>query len=50
MQLLLAAGADPTAQDAQQRTALHIAAMANDVELVQVIIHFWVHLIYWYCD
>lgn len=37
MQTLLAAGADPTAQDAQHgRTALHTAAMANDVELVKV--------------
>lgn len=37
MRILLAAGADPTAQDAQHgRTALHIAAMANDVELVKV--------------
>lgn len=36
-QILLAAGADPTAQDAQHgRTALHTAAMANDVELVKV--------------
>lgn len=41
MRLLLAAGADPTAQDAQQRTALHTAAMANDVELVQVRIFFY---------
>ncbi|MBA0725523.1 hypothetical protein Golax_022108 [Gossypium laxum] len=33
------AGADPTAQDAQHgRTALHIAAMANDVELVKIIL------------
>lgn len=37
VQTLLAAGADPTAQDAQHgRTALHTAAMANDVELVKV--------------
>ena len=37
VQILLAAGADPTAQDAQHgRTALHTAAMANDVELVKV--------------
>lgn len=36
VRILLAAGADPTAQDAQNRTALHIAAMANDVELVKV--------------
>ncbi|KAH9615035.1 hypothetical protein KSS87_008312 [Heliosperma pusillum] len=34
VRLLLAAGADPTAQDAQQRTALHTAAMANDIELI----------------
>ncbi|XP_057520201.1 E3 ubiquitin-protein ligase KEG [Amaranthus tricolor] len=38
VRLLLASGADPTAQDAQQRTALHTAAMANDVELVQIIL------------
>lgn len=37
VQTLLAAGADPTAQDAQHgRTALHTAAMANDVALVKV--------------
>ena len=37
VRILLAAGADPTAQDAQHgRTALHTAAMANDVELVKV--------------
>ncbi|KAK8574582.1 hypothetical protein V6N12_062272 [Hibiscus sabdariffa] len=37
--LLLTAGADPTAQDAQHgRTALHTAAMANDVELVKIIL------------
>ncbi|XP_022746915.1 E3 ubiquitin-protein ligase KEG-like isoform X1 [Durio zibethinus] len=39
VRLLLAAGADPTAQDAQHgRTALHTAAMANDVELVKIIL------------
>ncbi|XP_013625507.1 E3 ubiquitin-protein ligase KEG isoform X1 [Brassica napus] len=39
VQILLAAGADPTAQDAQHgRTALHTAAMANNVELVRVIL------------
>ncbi|KAL9239925.1 hypothetical protein vseg_014196 [Gypsophila vaccaria] len=38
VRLLLAAGADPTAQDAQQRTALHTAAMADDAELVQIIL------------
>jgi ankyrin repeat protein len=38
VRILLAAGANPTAQDTQQyRTALHTAAMANDVELVKVI-------------
>lgn len=38
VRILLAAGANPTAQDPQQyRTALHTAAMANDVELVKVI-------------
>lgn len=37
MRILLASGADPTAQDAQHgRTALHTASMANDVELVKV--------------
>ena len=37
MQILLAAGADPSAQDSQNgRTALHTAAMTNDVDLVQV--------------
>lgn len=37
VQILLSAGADPTAQDLQHaRTALHTAAMANDVELVKV--------------
>ncbi|TYI31413.1 hypothetical protein ES332_A05G449400v1 [Gossypium tomentosum] len=39
VRLLLAAGADPTAQDGQHgRTALHTAAMANDVELVKIIL------------
>uniref|UniRef100_A0A1J3C6K6 E3 ubiquitin-protein ligase KEG n=1 Tax=Noccaea caerulescens TaxID=107243 RepID=A0A1J3C6K6_NOCCA len=39
VQILLAAGADPTAQDSQHgRTALHTAAMANNVELVRVIL------------
>lgn len=38
VRILLAAGANATAQDTQQyRTALHTAAMANDVELVKVI-------------
>lgn len=37
VQILLAAGADPSAQDTQHgRTALHTAAMANNVELVRV--------------
>lgn len=37
VQILLAAGADPTAQDAQHgRTALHTAAMTNNAELVKV--------------
>ncbi|KAI3834892.1 hypothetical protein MKW98_016005 [Papaver atlanticum] len=37
VRILLAAGADPTAQDPQhRRTALHTAAMANDVELVKI--------------
>lgn len=35
--LLLAAGADPSAQDSQNgRTALHTAAMTNDVDLIKV--------------
>lgn len=39
VRLLLAAGADPTAQDNQHgRTALHTAAMSNDVELVKIIL------------
>ncbi|KAI3448779.1 hypothetical protein Pfo_005444 [Paulownia fortunei] len=39
VRILLAAGADPTAQDAQHaQTALHTAAMANDVELVRIIL------------
>lgn len=37
VRILLAAGADPSAQDSQNgRTALHTAAMTNDVELVKV--------------
>ncbi|KAH0981870.1 hypothetical protein GBA52_009047 [Prunus armeniaca] len=37
--ILLASGADPTAQDAQHgRTALHTASMANDVGLVKIIL------------
>lgn len=37
VKILLAAGADPTAQDAQhKRTALHTAVMVNDVDLVKV--------------
>lgn len=39
VQILLTAGADPSAQDSQNgRTALHTAAMTNDVDLVQVIL------------
>ncbi|GAB4827765.1 hypothetical protein Ancab_034651 [Ancistrocladus abbreviatus] len=38
VRILLAAGADSSAQDAQQRTALHIAAMAKDEELVKIIL------------
>ncbi|XP_071715589.1 E3 ubiquitin-protein ligase KEG-like [Rutidosis leptorrhynchoides] len=39
VQILLAAGADATAQDTQHgRTALHTAAMINDVELVKIIL------------
>lgn len=37
VRILLAAGADPTAKDIPlSQTALHTAAMANDVELVRV--------------
>lgn len=37
VRILLAAGADATAQETQhRRTALHTAAMANDIELVKV--------------
>ncbi|XP_027340639.1 E3 ubiquitin-protein ligase KEG-like isoform X2 [Abrus precatorius] len=39
VRILLAAGADPSAQDSQNgRTALHTAAMLNDVDLVKVIL------------
>ncbi|KAF9600592.1 hypothetical protein IFM89_011121 [Coptis chinensis] len=39
VRILLGAGADPAAQDAQHfRTALHTAAVANDVELVKIIL------------
>ncbi|XP_047095447.1 E3 ubiquitin-protein ligase KEG-like [Lolium rigidum] len=39
VRILLAAGADPTAQDAPHcRTALHTAAMINDAELVKIIL------------
>ncbi|CAA2942819.1 E3 ubiquitin- ligase KEG [Olea europaea subsp. europaea] len=39
VRILLAAGADPTAQDAQHaHTALHTAAMVNDIELVKIIL------------
>ncbi|KAL8028693.1 hypothetical protein ABFX02_14G177400 [Erythranthe guttata] len=39
VRILLAAGADPTAQDTQHaQTALHTASMANDVELVKIIL------------
>ncbi|KAG6628361.1 hypothetical protein I3843_14G010800 [Carya illinoinensis] len=39
VQILLAAGADPTAQDAQHgRTALHTAAMDDNAELVKIIL------------
>ncbi|KAL9321767.1 hypothetical protein ACSQ67_009820 [Phaseolus vulgaris] len=39
VQILLAAGADPSAQDSQNgRTALHTAAMTNDVDLVKAIL------------
>ncbi|CAL0335141.1 unnamed protein product [Lupinus luteus] len=39
VRILLAAGADPSAQDSQNgRTVLHTAAMTNDVDLVKVIL------------
>ncbi|PHU09809.1 E3 ubiquitin-protein ligase KEG [Capsicum chinense] len=39
VRLILAAGADPASQDTQHfRTALHTAAMINDVELVKIIL------------
>ncbi|KAG0500795.1 hypothetical protein HPP92_000867 [Vanilla planifolia] len=39
VRILLAAGADPVAQDEMQgRTALHIAAMVNDAELIKIIL------------
>ncbi|XP_061346530.1 E3 ubiquitin-protein ligase KEG-like, partial [Gastrolobium bilobum] len=39
VRILLVAGADPSAQDSQNgRTALHTAAMTNDVDLVKVIL------------
>ncbi|KAM7267301.1 hypothetical protein ACFE04_009467 [Oxalis oulophora] len=39
VQLLLAAGADPTAHDLQHgRTALHTAAIANDTQMVKIIL------------
>jgi len=39
VRILLAAGADPTAQDDPHcRTALHTAAMIDDVELVKIIL------------
>ncbi|KAJ8622755.1 hypothetical protein MRB53_031284 [Persea americana] len=39
VRILLAAGADATAQETQhRRTALHTAAMANDIELVKIIL------------
>lgn len=36
VRVLLAAGADPTAQDHHGRTILHTAATADDVDLVKV--------------
>lgn len=36
MRILLDAGADPTAEDSNGQTALHVAAIADDVELVKV--------------
>ncbi|XP_031099699.1 E3 ubiquitin-protein ligase KEG-like [Ipomoea triloba] len=43
VKILLAARADPTAQDAQHfRTALHTTAMINDLELVKIILDFGV--------
>ncbi|XP_047316701.1 E3 ubiquitin-protein ligase KEG-like [Impatiens glandulifera] len=43
VKILLSAGADVNSQDCQYwRTALHTAAMANDVELVKIILDFGV--------
>lgn len=36
VQILLGAGADPTAEDSNGQTALHVAVLANDIELVKV--------------
>ncbi|KAJ0978807.1 hypothetical protein J5N97_014281 [Dioscorea zingiberensis] len=38
VRILLAAGANPTAQDEHFRTALHTAAMVNDAELLKIIL------------
>ncbi|KAK4746227.1 hypothetical protein SAY87_012539 [Trapa incisa] len=38
VQILLAAGADPTTEDSNGQTALHAAVLANDVELVKIIL------------
>ncbi|OWM78462.1 hypothetical protein CDL15_Pgr016186 [Punica granatum] len=38
VRILLGAGADPTAEDSNGQTALHAAAMANDVELIKIIL------------
>ncbi|KAJ3688029.1 hypothetical protein LUZ61_017193 [Rhynchospora tenuis] len=38
VRILLAAGADPSAQDPHFRTVLHTAAMINDAELVKIIL------------
>jgi hypothetical protein len=47
VRILLAAGADPTAQDAPHcRTALHTAAMINDAELVKVKVIWRLHFFY----
>ncbi|XP_057827234.1 E3 ubiquitin-protein ligase KEG isoform X2 [Cryptomeria japonica] len=45
VRILLAAGADPETQDLQRRqTALHAAAIANDVEMVKIILDAGVHV------
>ncbi|GLJ16066.1 hypothetical protein SUGI_0267210 [Cryptomeria japonica] len=45
VRILLAAGVDPETQDLQRRQiALHAAAIANDVEMVKIILDAGVHV------